>query len=107
MKVKVKILEPIAGLADPKPMADLDRKYEKKIAEMNRGREKELSKYFTDNLLAEWRKRDRYAEKPLGFPRDYAFKVGDEPMIDETLAKHWEDAGICMIVTEPSSKKAA
>lgn len=105
-KVKVKILEPIAGLGDPKPVTELDRKYERKIAEMNKGRREQLSRTFTEELIASWKLQDRYGEKPLGFPRDFGYKVGDEPMISEDLAQKWEDSGICTILAEPTRKAA-
>jgi hypothetical protein len=104
-KVKVKMLESIAGLADPRPRNELDEKYRKKIEQMNRGRQKPFSDEFTNNMLKDMKERDRYGEKPLGFPRDWSFKPGDEPMIEQSLAEKWEDGGVCLIVRE--EKKAA
>ncbi len=104
-KVKVKFLDSIAVLADPKPTHELDKKYADKIEKMNRGREKPFSKYFVDNLIADMKKHDRYGEKQQGFLRDMAFKPGDEALIEETLAQDWEDAGVCVIQIE--SKKTA
>ena|SRR5579872_4721771 len=105
-KVKVKILEPIAGLADPKPTSVLDEKYKSKIAAMNKGRRVAYSKEFTDELIAQMKSHDRYGEKQLGFPRDFAFKAGDEVMINAELAQKWEEGGICMIVAADEKKAA-
>lgn len=99
-KVKVKILDPIAGLADPKPTHVLDEKYKAKIAQMNKGRRVAYSKEFTDELIADMKAHDRYGEKILGFPRDFAFKTGDEVMINAELAEKWEEAGICTIIRD-------
>ena len=104
-KVKVKILDSIAGLADPKPQSVLDEKYRAKIEQMNKGREKPFSKFFTDQVIGQMKQHDRYGEKPIGFVRDWSFKPGDEPMIEESLAKAWEDSGICTILRD--EKKAA
>jgi hypothetical protein len=106
MKVKVRILDSIAGLADPRPKDELDAKYATKIEKMNAGREKPFSKHFTDTMIGQMKSRDRYGEKPIGFPRDWSFKPGDEPMIDADLAVKWEDSGICMVITEKASKAA-
>lgn len=105
-KVKVKILEPIAGLADPKPTSVLDEKYKAKIAAMNKGRRVAYSKEFTEELIAQMKASDRYGEKALGFPRDFAFKTGDEVIINAELAQKWEDCGICVILTEETKKAA-
>lgn len=106
-KIKVKIIEPIAGLADPRPSAELDEKYRRHIESINKGRQVPFSAGYIADLIGRFKARDRYGEKCLGFPRDWAFKVGDEPMIDESLAKHWEAAGICLILEEQSSSKKA
>lgn len=104
-KVKVKMLDSVAGLADPRSTEELDRKYKAKIAQMNQGREKPFSETFTRNFIDEMKRRDRYGEKPLGFPRDWAFKAGDEPYIDAALAENWEAAGMCVVIRD--EKKAA
>lgn len=109
-KVRVKILEPIAVLADPKPKADLEAKY-KKFADGLREREKPPSESTIKALLNEKKLADRYAEVPLGFARDMAWKIGDEAFINAELAEKWQDGGICLIIDEASasspSKKAA
>lgn len=108
MKIRVKMLDSIAGLADPKSNQDLDRKHEAAMQQMNKGREKAFSREFTERQIADMRKRDRYGEKPLGFPRDWSFKTNDEPMINEELARKWEEAGLCLILDPAApAKKAA
>lgn len=105
-KLKVRILDSIAGLADPKPKADLDAKYAAKRENMNRSREKPFSEHFLNSVIEDMKKRDRYGEKPLGFPRDWSFKPGDEPLINEELARKWEDAGICVVIEDVRPKAA-
>lgn len=105
MKERVKILESIAGLADPKPPAELDEKYRKQIELMNQGREKPLSDHAVKTAIADMKKHDRYGERAIGFPRDWSFKPGDEIAIDADLAAKWEAAGICAIL-KPEKKAA-
>jgi hypothetical protein len=97
MKKRVKMLESIAGLADPKLKADLEAKYQR-IREANRQREKPFSDRTVENQIAELKKRDRYGEPPLGFPRDWSFKPGDEVLINAELAEKWEDLGLCVVI---------
>lgn len=104
-KIKVKILQSIAGMGDPRPKEELDVKYARAIQQMNRGRRNKLSDEYITELLTGWKQTDRYGEKPLGFATDFAFKPGDEPMIQEDLARKWEDSGVCVIVRD--EKKAA
>ncbi len=104
-KVKVRILQSIAGMGDPKPKEELELKYEKKIAELNKGRRKPFDDVTVRLLKEEWRLSDRAGEKPLGFSGDFSFKPGDEPMLLEDLAKKWEESGTCVIIRE--TKQAA
>lgn len=107
-KVKVKILDSIAGLKDPRSPSELDEKYRQQIQRMNKGRQKPFSEGFVEELVSDFKKHDRYGEKPLGFARDWSFKPGDEVMINADLAEKWQDAGICTILAdEPAAKKAA
>jgi hypothetical protein len=105
-KVKVKILDSIAGLADPKPTAELDKKYSDKITQMNRQRKNPFSAAFIEELVTDWKKSDRYGEQPLGFRRDWSFKPDQEAMISAELAEKWEEAGLCMILRDETKKAA-
>jgi hypothetical protein len=104
-KLKVKFNESIAGLADPKPTAELDKKYQDKIASMGKGRPRPFSEAFTKQLIDQMKAHDRYGEKPLGFHGDFTFKIGDEAMIDAELARKWEANGTCSILE--TGRKAA
>jgi hypothetical protein len=103
MKKRVKMLESIAGLADPRPQAVLEEKYSKLRIE-NKRREKPLSEFTIESRIDDLKKRDRYGEVSLGFPRDWSFKPGDEPLINAELAEKWEEGGLCVAV---EGKKAA
>lgn len=101
-KRRVRILESIAGLADPKPKADLDAKYERmRIA--NKNLDKPLSDKTMEIRVAEMKLRDRYGESANGFPRDWSFKPNDEPLINAELADKWEASGICAAIAEKKS----
>ncbi len=104
MKKKVRMLDSVAGLGDPRPVEDLDQKYQA-IRDRNKAAERPLTERTIENQIATMKLRDRYAEKPLGFKRDWSFKVDQEAMIPADLAAKWEDAGLCVILTE--EKKAA
>lgn len=109
-QVKVRFNEAIAGLADPNRAA-LDRDYEKirkQAEERKREAESRGEKFSMAPVLKqieERKKADRYDDVCRGFPRDFAFKAGDEAMIPATVAEHWQEAGICTILDE--RKKAA
>lgn len=105
-RVKVKFAEPIAVLADPKPKDVLDQKY-KTFEDNLKSREKPPSAGTIRALIEEKKLADRYSEKPLGFARDMAWKIGDEAMINEELARKWQDAGICNIVDETNGSKSS
>lgn len=109
MKKKVKFLDAMAGLADPKPKAALDAKYaqiREKMETPPEGSDKGASKHTIDAAITEAKKRDRYGDPAWGFARDFSFKVGDEAVIDAKLAEHWEAAGYCTVI-EDATKKAA
>ena len=108
MKKKVKITESIAGMADPKPKSVLDQKYSEHTAKL-KAVEKPPSIHTINQVIDDMKKRDRYGEPMLGFPRDWSFKPGDEVLIDADLADKWQEAGICQFVEESAapSKKAA
>lgn len=104
MKKKlIKILESIAGLADPKPKADLDEKYRKAIASTNLARTnagaREMTASHAEAFIADMKARDRYGEKPLGFPRDWSFRPGDTVEVNAELADKWIEVGLCVPVT--------
>lgn len=101
-KVRVKVLDSIAGLADP-DTAKLEAKYDKIIAGL-RGREKPPSEQQIRVHIEGLKKADRYHEKPIGFKKDWSFKQGDEVMVEKTLAEKWVEAEICLLIEE---KKAA
>jgi hypothetical protein len=105
-KVKVKFLDSIACLADPKPRAVLDAKYDAIINEL-KNREKPPSSATIKNQIDEKKRADRYGEPMLGFTRDMAWKSGEEAFINAELAEKWQDCGTCLIIEEPASKKAA
>jgi hypothetical protein len=106
-KVRVKILDSIAGLADPRPRAALDEKYRKMQADMKSRRPKPVPDVVIEETIETTKKRDRYGEPELGFPRDWSFKPDQETMIGAEIAKKWEDAGICLILAEDGKSKAA
>lgn len=111
-KIKVRIIEPIAGLADPRSTSELDEKYRRHVEAINKGRQVPFSRGYVDDLIGRFKAHDRYGEKPIGFPRDWVFKAGDEVYINPELAEKWQESGICLIlssVEEPTvtGKKAA
>lgn len=103
-KRRVKILESISGLADPRSREDLDAKY-KKLRESMEMQEKPPAPQAIEAVIAETKKRDRYGEVPIGFSKDWAFQPGDEAVIEVGLADKWEAAGLCVAIAE--EKKAA
>jgi hypothetical protein len=98
-KVKVRIIDSIAGLADPKSKAELDAKYDKFSGDL-RNKDKPPSAGTIKMLIEEKKKADRYGDPSIGFPKDWSFKPKDEVMIEESLAVKWEDAGICVILDQ-------
>ena len=94
-KVKVKILESIAGLADP-DTAKLDAKYETIRARL-RGRDKPPTEQAIKLHIEEMKRLDRYAEKPLGFKKEWSFRPSVEVMIEAALAEKWIEADICAL----------
>lgn len=104
-KVRVKMIDSIAGLADPKPRATLDEKYKKMQADMRGRRPKPVPEIVIEQTLEETKKRDRYGEAEIGFPRDWSFKPDQEVLINADLARKWEEVGLCVILQD--SKKAA
>lgn len=99
MKKRVKFLDSIAVLADPKSKNDLDAKYAR-ITEELKGRQKPPTPAAIKNHIEEMKKADRYGETLYGFQRDMGFKPDQEALINADLAEKWEDAGICQILTE-------
>ena len=105
-KVRVKITDSFAVLADPRPKTELDAKYEA-IRRKMIGREKPPSKATIDETINTLKKRDRYGEPMLGFVRDRGFRPDQEVLIDAVLARKWEDAGMCVVLEEAEKKPAA
>jgi hypothetical protein len=105
MKKRVKFLDSWAHLADPNVKA-LDAKYQL-LRDQNAAKpENQQLKPSTINFqIAEMKKADRYAEKPVGFGRDISFKAGDETELPEQLAYKLEEAGI--VTSLADQKKAA
>ncbi len=97
MKKRVKMTESIAVLADPQPVAELDRKYET-VRENLLKKDKPPSRTAIEETITTLKKQDRYGEPILGFPRDRGFKPDQEALIDAALAAKWEAAGICVIL---------
>lgn len=105
-KVRVKFLESIAGLADPKPKAELDEKYER-IREENLRRERPLSQATVEERIHAYKQTDRYGEPFIGFNKDFGFKVGDEAFILGEIASKWEASGICVILPDVPAARTA
>jgi hypothetical protein len=103
MKKKVRFLDSVAILGDPKPKVELDAKYAAKI-ELLKNREKPPSAAAIKNHVDDLKKADRYGEPINGFPRDIGWKEGTETFINADLARKWEEAGMVVILDE---KKAA
>jgi hypothetical protein len=113
-KLRVKFNEPVAVLADPRPIAELDRKYKQLREKMeNREIDGQPKPYPESPIrlrISEMKAADRYGEPYLGFLRDTGFKPDSEHMINADLAEKWEASGVCMIIREPrenGEKKAA
>lgn len=105
MKKRVKITDSFAVLADPRPTRELDEKYAAIRAKLME-RDKPPSAATVNETIDTLKKRDRYGEPMLGFPRDRGFKPDQEVLISAELAEKWEAAGMCIILEE-GSKKAA
>jgi hypothetical protein len=110
-KVKVTILQSVAGTGDPSP-ADLKRKYELMTVTMTQHSltaQKAGKQGRTDEEIAAIveteRRKDARTPRLAGFDHEFSFKPKDVALIDADLAEKWQDAGICII--EESAKKAA
>jgi hypothetical protein len=106
MKKRVRIADSFAILADPRPRAELDAKYEKMRASMKARRPKPVSEPTIDEAIRVTKLRDRYGEPIYGFPRDRGFKPDQELLLDADLAAKWEADGKCVIL-EDAPRKAA
>lgn len=107
MKVRVRITDSFAILADPRPKAELDQKYENMRVNMRARRPKPVSEPTIEETIRVTKLRDRYGEPILGFPRDRGFKPDQEMTLDSTLAEKWEADGKCSILEESNKGKAA
>lgn len=105
MQKRVKITDSFAIMADPRPRAELDAKYDKMRATMRARRPKPVSEPTIEETIRVTKLRDRYGEPILGFPRDRGFKPDQEMSLDAALAEKWEADGKCVILDE--SKRAA
>jgi hypothetical protein len=111
-KRQVKMLESISGMGDAQPK-ELALKYEKIEREMrskiklDNGRKIRI---FTDEQIArsvaEEKQKDGQ-EPRRGFTRDYAFKAGDTPFVENSVADNWEAAGLCVSLASDPQRKAA
>ncbi|HLK64730.1 MAG TPA: hypothetical protein VKU19_14895 [Bryobacteraceae bacterium] len=109
-RVRVKFLDSIAGLRDPRP-EELEARYKRLGADMARQRRPDgLGASYSASAIAqaieEERRRDA-AAVPLGFTKDWCFKMGEEGLVNQVIAEEWEAAGICIIIREPGKKDAA
>jgi len=110
-KVRVTILQSIAGTGDPSP-ADLRRKYElmtvnltqQSLAAQKAGKQGRSDDEIAAAVDGE-RRKDAKIPRLAGFDHEFSFKPKDIAMIDSDLAEKWQDAGICII--EEVAKKAA
>jgi hypothetical protein len=101
-KKKVKFNESFAGLGDP-DVKKLDEKYLKQSKSMEA---RKIPQRAIAQQIANQKILDRYEEKPIGMPKDFAFKSGEEAMIPEELAEKWIAAGICNAVLDEKVKAA-
>lgn len=106
-KKRVKITDSFAILADPRPKAELDAKYEKMRATMKARRPKPVSEPTIDETIRVTKLRDRYGEPMYGFSRDRGFKPDQEMLLDAELAAKWEADGKCIILEVETQKAAA
>jgi hypothetical protein len=100
MKTKVKILDSIAGLADPKPVELLDAKYQALRDGLRARKPKPVPEHKIEETIAQTKLADRYSEPILGFARDWSFRPGEEVLIDATLAEKWATAEICDLIAQ-------
>jgi len=98
-KVQVKFLESVAVLADPKPKAELDAKYDVYRFQMTR-RPKPRSPEQIEASVEEMKRADRYGEPCYGFPRDRNFRPGELASLPEGIALAWEKCGYCELTGE-------
>ena len=109
-RVRVKMLESVAGLKDPDREA-LDRKYKGIVADYEARalkNNREVKPHLVKALIDEHKRQDRYDDVCRGFKRDFAFAPGSEPSIPIEVAQKWEEAGLCTILPdEPPAKRAA
>jgi hypothetical protein len=97
---KVGFLMSIAGLGDP-DIPLLDRQYQEIRA---RYEKMGASEKTIDRMIEERKLKDGYNRKPIGLPKDWAFKIGDVADVPADLADKWVESRICQIL--PDSKKA-
>jgi hypothetical protein len=108
-KKRVRILTPIAGLADPDTAA-LDKKYTKIAARMNERAAKANVKLKPETIaavIANHKRVDRYGDVKRGFKSDFSFPPGSEVSIPAAVADAWEESGLCTILTDAPAKQAA
>jgi hypothetical protein len=104
-KVKVKILDSVAGLADPQPTASLDAKYDMLRLQW-RSRERPPSESSIEAMIGQYKQLDRYGQTPTGMKRDWSFRLGEIVLIPLDLAKKWEECGLCELVADVATAAA-
>ena len=97
---RVKFLDSIAGLGDPNK-SRLEERYERLRVTL---KQQKRSPAGIEEFINEQKIKDRYAEVPIGFAKDFSFKAGEEALIPAGIAEKWEACGICVAIPE---KKAA
>jgi hypothetical protein len=96
-KTRVKFLDSIAGLGDPKPVEVLDGEYAKVRAEF-KARKPPMSDARIAEIIERRKAADRYGAAGMGFARDFSFKPDQEALIPAELARAWEEAGVCLVL---------
>jgi hypothetical protein len=99
-KTRVKILQSVAGLGDPKSVEELDAEYAKVRAQLSAKTRKPapLSDAKIDEIITRQKQLDRYGKAGMGFQRDFSFRPDQEALIDAELAAKWQESGICIIL---------
>jgi hypothetical protein len=103
--VLVRFLEAVSVIADPRPKALLDARYNvyrHRASTQARPRSHES----IEASIAAMKKADRYGEPMLGFPRTRTFKPGNLVAIPDEIAEKWQRCGYCEPLETASSMAA-
>lgn len=106
-RVRVKFLDSIAGLRDPSQQA-LEAKYTSMaegLAAEKQGKVQRHTPAAIKTLVDVERRKDEAVIR-VGFTKDWAFKTGDETSVNEEIARHWEEQGLAVVLSEPVKKAA-